>query len=434
MDQLQQKVTFTNAFGAVLAMAGVAIGLGNVWRFPYMMGQYGGSAFLIVYLVIVIAIGVPALMAELALGRHTKCGPLHAIKTAGMWGGTTWGWLLIVIITMATALYNVVVGQVLYYAVKYAPALTNSAASPDLRWPQESFGIQFAYVLAAMAISCFVLGFGVRAGIERVSKLLLPAFAALFLIIIIRVLTLDGAAQGVRTLFVPDWTLLTPQTLLGAVGQAIFSLGLGGTMMVMYGSYIRNDEKIPRYAVLVAAADVGAALLAGLIIVPAAVALSVELKSGPPLMFEVMPLILGKMPAGNWFGLAFFLAVFIVAMLSVMGGFEVIVVSLGTAFGLGRRAALLVIFTLQSLLVVPLILSPWYFGFTDLIWITSLMPIGSLLAVVALAWSIKRTATLQELRAGGTKIVPNWLFYWIKYVIPLGIGFTLVYGLMDKLL
>lgn len=415
-------------------MAGVAIGLGNVWRFPYMMGQNGGSAFLFVYLLIVIAIGVPALMAELALGRHTKCGPLHAIKTAGLWGGTTWGWLLIIIITMATALYNVVVGQVFYCVVKYAPALASRTASPDLHWPQESFGMKFVCVLTAMAISCVVLGFGVRAGIERVSKLLLPAFAVLFLVIIIRVLTLDGAAQGLRTLFVPDWKLLTPQTLLGAVGQAIFSLGLGGTIMVMYGSYIRKDEQIPKYAVLVAAADVGAALLACLIIVPAAVALSVKLESGPTLMFEVMPLILGKMPAGDWFGLAFFLAVFIVAVLSVMGGFEVVVASLATAFGLHRRKALLLIFVLQSLLVVPLILSPWYFGLTDLIWITSLMPFGSLLAVMALAWSIKRTATLQELRAGGTKIVPDWLFYWIKYVIPLGIGFTLVYGLMDRLL
>ena len=415
-------------------MAGVAIGLGNVWRFPYMMGQYGGSAFLIVYLLIVVAIGVPALMAELALGRHTKSGTLGAIKAAGLWGGTGWGWLLVVIITMAGALYNVVVGQVFYFVVKYAPSIMSNATLPELQWSQESFLVQFLFVLVAMSASCIVLGFGVRAGIERISKLLLPLFALLFLVIIVRVLTLQGAGAGVKTLFVPDWNQLTPQTLLGAVGQAVFSLGLGGTVMVMYGSYIRKNESIPRYAAFVAAADVGAALLAGLIIVPAAVALSVDLAAGPPLMFEVVPLIFSKMTAGVWIGLAFFMAVFIVAMLSVMGGFEVVVAALGSAFGLRRPAALVAIFVLQALLVVPLIMSQDYFGLSDLIWITTMMPFGSIVAVVALAWSIKRAATLQELRQGGTKLVPDWLFYWIKYVIPLGVGFTLVYGLVDILL
>lgn len=428
MNQRSGQATFSTGLGAVLALAGVAIGLGNVWRFPYTMGENGGGAFLFVYIAIVIGFGLPLLMAELALGRHTRSGPIGALTAAGLPHASVWGWLIVIIIIMAVALYNTIVGQVLYCIVKYAPAALQPE-SVTLDWSDAAFGGRFAYILIAMSISCIALAFGVRVGIERVSKTLMPLFALLFAIILVRALTLDGAGAGVRQLLVPDWGKLNGQTVFAAMGQAMFSLGLSGSIMVVYGSYMRSSANIPRTAMLTAGADLGAALLAGFIIVPAAVAFSVPLKSGPPLMFNVMPQVFGQMPAGDFFALTFFVAILLVAVLSVMGAFEVIVDALGQALGMGRRPALLLIFVSQTVLVVPLMRSQDYFDWSDLIWITTMMPLGSMVAAIALAWCIKRGRTLDELRRGGTRLVPDLLFFWIKYIIPVCISFVLVYGL-----
>lgn len=261
-----------------------------------MMGIFGGATFLIIYLFIVLAFGIPSLMAEWAVGRHTRRGPLGAFERAGMPGGRWWGYLLLLTVTMAVPYCSVVIGWVLYYAFLF---LTSSPPTE----PQAAFdslvgrlGPQFICVVITLAASCLSLYFGVKNGIERVSKLVLPLFFLLFVVLMVRSLTLEGAMEGVRYYLLPRLDQFTSRTVLAAMGQAFFSLGLGGTFMVIYGSYMRREEQIPRTAVFTVLADVSAALLAGFIVVPAVFAFDIDMASGPSLLFVVMPEVFQRLP------------------------------------------------------------------------------------------------------------------------------------------
>ncbi|MCH7871328.1 MAG: sodium-dependent transporter, partial [Planctomycetes bacterium] len=277
MTAEESRSTFSSSWGTVLTTAGVAIGLGNIWRFPYMMGEYGGAVFLIVYLGIVIAFALPALMVEWALGRHTRRGTWGAFQRAGLPGGRWFSYLLLITVTMAASYYGVVLAWVFYFAVAFASSPLTTRLAPDFGLLHANVGAQAACVAVTVTLGCGALFFGVKRGIERISKLALPVFFLLFAILIVRSLTLDGAMAGLREFLVPRWGDFTGATALAALGQAFFSLALGGTFMVIYGSYMRSEENIPKTAVLTAAADVGAALMAGLIVVPAALALGVSL-------------------------------------------------------------------------------------------------------------------------------------------------------------
>ncbi len=423
-----ERETFSSAWGAVLVTAGTAIGLGNVWRFPYMMGTYGGASFLIFYLVIVVAFGIPGLMAEWALGRTTRRGPMGAFQRSGVLGGPFWAYLLLVTVTMAASYYAVVIAWVLEYAVIFTTGgLTQDASTTFGDVSGEPVG-QIPYFLFVALSAGLAVHLGVRKGIERVSKLILPVFFLLFLVLIIRTLTLDGAGAGLKYFWLPRWDQLDPRTALAALGQAFFSLALGGTFMVIYGSYMKRDEDIPRNAVFTAVADVAAAVMAGLIVVPAVVALGIDLSSGPPLLFVTMPQVFDQLPAGDVFGALFFFSVFVVALLSLIASYEVIVASLADHFGRGRGLILAGTLILQFALAIPAMSSQAYLALSDLVWGSTMQPLGAALALVALAWFVGQTKTLEELRRNASLPIPLFLFYWIKYVVPTGIIGTLLVG------
>lgn len=425
------RSTFASAWGTFFATAGVAIGLGNIWRFPYMMGKYGGVLFLFAYLIIIIAFGIPALMAEWALGRHTRRGTWGAFQRAGLPGGRWWSRLLLLTVIMAASYYGVVLAFVLNLAVAFAYSTSMSTSSVDPPSLSTGFGAGLAYVTVTIALGCGSLYFGVRTGIEKVSRWALPAFFGLFVVLIVRVLTLDGAMDGLRAFLVPRWDNFSGATPLAALGQAFFSLGLGGTFMVVYGSYLREKEDIPRIAVATAAADVTAALLGGLVVVPAAFAFSISLSSGPHLMFDVMPRVFHETPGGGLFGTAFFGGVFLVAMLSLMAAYEVVVAAATDALGWTRGRALLILAAIQIVLAIPALLIDSYIEYSDLLWGSTMQPVGGAIAVLALTWSVGRAKTLGEIRRNSGSNIPGWLFYWLKYGLPLGILATLLYGWAD---
>ena len=213
-----------------------------------MMGKYGGAVFLLAYLLIIVAFGVPALMAEWALGRHTRRGTWEAFRRARLPGGRWWSCLLILTVIMAASYYGVVIAFVLNLAAEFAQHTLLNTALIDKPALATGFGTRIAYAVITIVLGCGSLYFGVRTGIEKVSKWVLPAFLGLFVVLIIRVLTLDGAMTGLRAFLVPRWDNFTPATPLAALGQAFFSLGLGGTFMVVYGSYMRGQDNIPRNA------------------------------------------------------------------------------------------------------------------------------------------------------------------------------------------
>ncbi len=425
---------FSSAWGTVFAMAGVAIGLGNVWRFPYMMGKYGGLSFLLLYLFIVVAFGIPALMAEWALGRHTRLGPWRSFERAGMHGGRWWSYLLLITVLTAGSYYGVVLAWVLYYTVAF------SARGVGLAWPLDFAGltgtaaIQMLFAAITTGLGCAALYLGVKRGIESLSRLILPLFFGLFVILLVRVVTLPGAWAALRTLLQPRWLDVTATTPVAAVGQAFFSLGLGGTFMVVYGSYMREEEDIPRGAAWTAVADTAAALLAAMIVVPAALVFDVPLSSGPPLMFEVMPRVFEQIPSGSLFAALFFASVFLVALLSLMAAYEVVVAACQDALGWARGSALTIVFVVELLLAIPATLSVTYIEYSDLLCGSTMQPVGGVVALVAVTWCLGRTRTLDEIRRNARLPIPVWLFYWVKFGIPVAILAVLGYGWASRLL
>lgn len=427
-DKRASRATFSSAWGTVFATAGAAIGLGNIWRFPYMMGEYGGAVFLLAYLLIVVAFGIPALMTEWALGRHTRRGPWQAFQRAGMPGARLWSGLLLLTVTMAASYYGVIIARVLYMALAFGAGSLSWHVSTEFNDLAESYSTQLALVVVTAAAGCAALYFGVRTGIEKVSRIVLLLFFGLFALTLVRVLSLPQTTTGLREFLTPRWDHFTGGTALAALGQAFFSLGLGGTFMLTYGSYMRDSEDIPRSAVLMAASDVTAALMAGLIIFPSAFAFGVPVNGGPPLLFQVMPEVFRHMPAGNVFGAAFFFAVFMVAMLSLMAAYEVVVAAVVDGLGWSRGKAVLLIFVVEVGLASPALLSEEYIRYSDLIWGSTMQPLGGALAIIALAWCVGRAKTIEQLRRNSRLVIPTWLYYWIKWGIPIGILATLGYG------
>lgn len=426
------RTTFASSWGTVLATAGVAIGLGNIWRFPYMMGKHGGSLFLLAYLIIAIAFGLPALMAEWSLARHTHRGPLGAFQRAGLPGGRLVGYLLIFSVLMASSYYGLLVGWVLYFAAGFGVRSVGMEWGGSFEVLSHSVPSQSVALVCVSVTSASILYFGVRGGIEKVSRYVLPIFFALIIILVVRVLTLEGAMDGLREYLVPRAENFKASTPLAALGQVFFSFGLGGTFMVVYGSYMREEESIPRAAIFTAGADVAAALLAGAIVIPAAIAFGLPTTAGPSLMFNVMPTIFEKMSGGAVFGLMFFVSVFLVALLSQMAAFEVVIDGLTGGLRWSRGRAVVAVALTSSLLAIPAIYINGYLEKSDFIWGTTMQPVGALLAVVAFAWCLHRGDALSQLRRNTNVPFPSWLFYWIKFGLPIGIVSTLVFAWLSE--
>lgn len=440
------RETFATRFGTVASMIGVAVGLGNLWRFPYMAGEFGGTAFVAFYLVVVAAIGVPGLMAEWTLGRHTRRGPVGAFERAGLPGGRAVGWLFFLGVAGATGYYTGVIGWAAYHALAEIAGLAGATLDPSLVLPPESgfrpeaYALGAGLTLAVTAAAAAVLLRGVRQGIEAASRVIAPGLFLILLALIVRSLTLEGAGGGV------DWYLggfdpeeLTPSVMIAALGQAVFSLGLGGTYMVVYGSYLDADGGLLGNAVYTAAGDAAAGLLGGLAIFPAVFALGMSPASGPDLVFSTLPDVFAAMPAGALLGALFFAALAAVAFLSDVAAFEVLVAGLTDNTGLPRRtavvlvAAIVFLFSLTPMINMELFV-PW-----DLAFGSGLQMGGALLAALCVGWALDRAAVLEELARrgksgrGGAEVSP-WLYRWIRYVIPGAIGLVAAWWMASDVL
>ncbi len=301
------RETFSSRFGLLMTMIGVAVGLGNVWRFPSMVGKFGGAAFVVLYVLIAIVIGVPGLMAEWALGRHTGRGTVGAFEQGGFPGRRIVGWGLFAVVVAATGYYTNVLGWVLYHALGFVLRPFGLELEPASILPPasglnlKSFGLQLTCTAIVIWLCAIVLLKGLRQGIERASVVIMPLLYVILIAVILRSLTLPGAMAGV------DWYILkfspsdiTAGVTVAAMGQAIFSLSLGGTFMVAYGSYLAPETKLGGTAILTAFGDTLAGLLAGLAIFPAVFALGLEPGSGPSLLVRPFPKrSLGCRPAGS---------------------------------------------------------------------------------------------------------------------------------------
>lgn len=424
------RETFGSRFGSLMVLIGVAVGLANVWRFPYLAGKHGGAAFVLLYVILNFLLGIPAIMAEWTLGRLTRQGPAGAFVTAGMPGGRGIGLLLFFTVFMAMTYYTLIVGQVLFYALHTSFGFT--VGTDPAAFYQSKLGGITPWNLAMTSLTFLGIGgvlyLGVRRGIEAISRVAMPLVFLSLLVVIVRSVTLPGAMEGIRFYLVPDLSKINGPTVLAAMGQVFFSLSLGGTFFLLYGSYLRDDENLPVTAVQTAFGDMAAALLAGLAVLPAVFAMGVEPTSGPSLLFITLPGVFGAMPGGAFAGGLFFSAFFVAAFLSAVAGMEVLVDGARHYFGWSRGRSLVVLVGADLVLSLPSMASSHFLMWNDRLWGSTMQPVGSALTLIALGWFVSRGRALAEVNRGSRVRVGEFWIFWIRWVIPISIVFILVYG------
>ncbi len=412
--------------GTILTMVGVAVGLGNVWRFPYLVGRFGGAAFVVFYVFVSIVIGVPAIMAEWLVGRSTRRGTLGGFERAGFPGGTYVGLFLFAVVIAATAYYTNVMGWVLYFTLAELLAIVGvhlngaSVLPPQSGFNATSFLLQVACT-AVVIWSCAVVQLrGLRAGIERVSSIIIPALFVILIILIVRAMTLPGADAGVRWYIGHfEWRDLTPTVMVAAMGQAIFSLSLGGTFMLTYGSYLADGESLRGNAVWTSLGDTGSGVMAGFVIFPAVFAFGLEPGSGPGLLFDTIPRVFEKMPVGGVFGFLFFAGLFGAGYLSDVAAFEVLVAGVVDNSKVDRASAIKRMAVIVGIVSLIPMINLDIFVKWDLTFGSGMQTLGALLAVVTAGWFVNRATLLEQL--GEPDLTRSVLVFSIRWIIPLAI-------------
>lgn len=427
----QGREHFNTQIGFILACVGSAVGLGNLWMFPWRLGQYGGAAFLIPYLLFVYLIGVTGLMGEYGLGRMTGKGPMGAfdqvLRKKGMLFGRTMGSYPVIITFLITIFYSVVTAWVVRYVWEsFFPSFLE----------KQDFGAHFnslfeggpaiLWLGVCLLIVALILGRGVSKGIEGINRIMMPALFGVLLIMIIRSVTLEGAGEGLRYLLSPDWSQLTkPITWAMALGQAFFSVSLMGAAMVVYGSYLSKDTDIPYSSFITASFDTMAALAASLVIIPAVFAFGIDPAAGPPLVFVTMPEVFKSMTGGYFFSIIFFVGVLFAAISSLMSIMEVVVDGFMDQFNTSRKLSVGVIAGIAFVLGIPLALD--IDNLTIIIDFVSiyLMPIGAVLAALVFFVINPIKETREEINMGSNNPVGKWWEPLARYVF-IGVSILVV--------
>ncbi|MEE3202721.1 MAG: sodium-dependent transporter [Acidobacteriota bacterium] len=448
MNRAHSRGTWGSRSGFILAAAGSAVGLGNIWGFPTQVGQGGGGAFVLVYLFCVLLICAPIMVAEIALGRHSRLSPAGAFRSLA----PDSSWWIVGALGVATgagilSFYSVIAG----WTVAYVWFTATSAVSGTAESINEFFITFTSNGFLSLTLTCMVLGTtaaillgGVRAGIERATKGLMPALILLLIILAVRATTLPGAEIGLSYYMQPDLSRLLDITVFNAaLGQAFFSLSLGMGAMITYGSYLGRREAIGASTVWIVILDTSVALLAGFIIFPAG--FSIEgfdpTSSGPGLIFTVLPRLFSTLPGGNLFGAAFFLLLSLAALTSTISLLEVPVSHCVDTRGWSRRKAVAIVTTCVFLLAIPSSLGNGAVGiFSDLpvvggdflglmatIWNNFSLPIGGLLTAIFVGRVWRIDQALAELRAEHASFpaASFWVFL-VKWVCPVAIGSIII--------
>jgi NSS family neurotransmitter:Na+ symporter len=442
-----KRDSFGSRMGVIMAAAGSAVGLGNIWRFPYVLGENGGGAFLIIYLVIIFAIGIPVMMSELVIGRRTQRNPVGAFRMLS--SRRPWylvGMMGIVAAFMILAFYTAVAGWTLEYIYQILIGGIKGKTSAELTvmfgaFRSESLRPALWFTIFLLATAGIVLG-GVRKGIEKSTKVLMPLLFLLLIFMCIKSLTLPGAGKGVEFLFRPDFSKITGTTVLMALGQAFFSLSIGMGTLITYGSYIPKDNKLASTAVQVSMIDLLIAVMAGLAIFPAVFAFGISPASGEALTFIVLPGIFQQITGGMIFAFMFFFLLAIAALTSTISVMEVIVAYFSEQLNLSRRTAIIIATASMFILGIAASLS-WgmmkdvklfnlnifdLFNFTTA---NILLPLGGLLIVAFLGWFFPGSAVKDELSNEGKLPVRYYTIYRfiIRFVAPAAIALVFLNGL-----
>lgn len=442
----ETKVRWSSRFAFLMAAVGSAVGLANIWRFPYTAGVSGGGAFVLVYLGAVILLALPLVIAELTLGRRGKGAPPKAIRTVAEESGLSpnWGWMGVILGgfggMLALSFYAVVGGWTMAYVAEMGSGALQGVSTDEAAAVFEGLNGNPWSLLAWFSIfigaTIFISARGVRAGVERAVKLMMPALFVMLLMMVGYAVKVGEFGQAVRFLFMPDFSKLTTGIVLAAFGQAFFSVSVGLTALVAYGSYIRRETSIPQSALIIVSVDTLVAILAGLAIFPIIFAFGLEPDAGPGLVFITLPFVFGDIPGGQLFGTMFFVLLLFAALTSSIGMLEAPVAWLAERTRLKRTGAAILAGGISWCLGVLAVLSQnrlsdfypldgiaifsgkTFFDLFDFLVINIMMPLGGILIAVFTGWLVHRKFTQQELYGDKPTI---WFSAWrilVRYVAP----------------
>ncbi|MBO6067830.1 MAG: sodium-dependent transporter [Bacteroidales bacterium] len=447
----EKRDTFASSLGILLAMTGSAVGLGNLWRFPYLVGENGGAAFILVYLLFVVFICLPIMMCEFILGRRSQANAFGAFKKLAP--GTPWkhvGMLSVLAAAFILSFYSVVGGWSIKYLVMacglkftspegiLSETMFNSFVTST--WPP------IIYTLIFLACSGIIIVAGVKNGIEKFTKSLMPVLFVLMVILAVRSMTLPGSGEGVRYLFKPDFSKFTAASGIAALGQAFFSLSLGCGTILTYASYVSRSENIVKCSAQTTLLDTLFALIAGCAIMPAVFAYGISPGQGPGLVFVTLPAIFSELPAGGFAAIIFFVSLFLAALTSAISLLEVVIAFLIEECKLRRPTAVAVSMSVFVVLAVLCSLSQGVlshvkifslniFDLFDYVSANVLMTFGALFAVIFVGHKLKREDIEDELSSGGRYRLPKGfasaLYFIIRWAAPVVIIGLLVAGLIS---
>lgn len=457
MNSASIRATWGSRLGFIFAVAGSAVGLANIWRFPYLVGKHGGAAFILVYLLSLLLIGFPVFIAEILIGRATQTNPSGAFeKLGGSRGWSSAGKMTILTGFIVSSFYSAVAGWIFGYFIESIKGnLTSFQSAEEVAlhhtslmqnpWWGVSFHLIFIFLCSA------VLYLGVREGIERWNKFLMPLLFTVLIILVIKGLTLENAGEGLRFLFEPDWSLITPVALLTALGQAFFTLSVGQGTMVTYGSYLSKEENIVKSCIPILLMDTFVSILAAMVVFMIAFSAHVEPDSGPALLFHTLPLVLSQISGGYVMSILFFLIVVLAALTSEISAMEPTIAYLIDEKGWNRHGAVLACGIGAFLLGVPSALSysllknATFSGMPFVDWMASicghiLIPAGGFAALILLVWKWKIPNGIKELKLGSYETFQRfpWLqtYFWFcfKYTAPILMIIVFLNSLYDVFL
>ncbi len=441
---------WSSRFAFLMASVGFAVGLGNIWRFPYVTGENGGAAFVLVYLACAFFIGVPILMAELMIGRRGDAAPPIAMERVARESERSLHWRLVGGMGLLAAftieiVYSVVVGWVLWYLYK---AISTGFADMDPTLAEAQFGAvlgdntgMLLWTLAGLAITGYIIYAGVQNGIERAVTIMMPLMFILLLVLAGYNYFAGGFDEAIAWLFTPDFSKVTFATVLAAIGQAFFSIGVAMGGMMTYGSYLPREISISQSVLIIVIADTGVALLAGLVIFPAVFNYGLDPAAGAGLIFQTLPVAFAQMPGGYLFAVLFFLMLSVAGITSMVGLVECVNAWIEERYNISRhRSATIVIGSVAVLSILSILSYNVMDGlrlgdrnFNDVMDYFSnqiLLPLGGLLIAIFAGWFMSREASRDEFTTLTEKTYALWRFL-IRYVVPPALAVIFIMGIAE---
>ncbi len=447
---MEKRGKFTGSVGFILAAAGSAVGLGNIWRFPYLVAKHGGGIFLLIYILLVVTFGYTIMISEIALGRKTGLSPIGAYQSLAKKYSFI-GWIAVFVAFVILSYYSVIGGWVIKYFYEFVVGHSAALAGESFfgSFTGDVWSPLFWFVLFMLMTFLVVIN-GVEKGIEKVSKILMPILVVLSIAIAIYSAFLPGAIDGIKYLFIPNFSQFTPMTLLAALGQMFYSMSLAMGIMITYGSYLQKKDDLNKCVKRIELFDTGIAVLAAMMIIPAifsfsagdSAVLNANLNKGPGLMFVTLPKVFDSMPFGGVVGAAFFLLVFFAALTSAISLMESVVSTLGDKWKLRRGPATAIVAGGALLLGIPsslgngawssfTILGMDFLTFFDFITNAVLMPLGALLTCLFIGYVVGVKTISDEVKISSQFRREAMYNVMIKYIAPVCIVAILISSVLE---